>query len=482
MARLRDGALAALGLMPETVAAAGEDLLARVATMDLETLRVVFVDQHGVLRGKTVVADAMASVLANGLGAPSTLVLKDTSHRTVFPVWSGDAGIASGPMNGANDMLLVPDARSFRVLPWSPHSAWILCDLAHKSGAPIPFSPRRVLASATESMAAQGLSALVGLEVEFHIFEVTDPRRGHADAAMPGAPMATRNMAQGYQYLTETRYSELEPVLDLLRRHAVALDLPLRSMEIEMGPSQVEFTFEPASPMRHADNMVMFRTLVKEVCAARGLHGTFMAKPALENVASSGWHIHQSVTDAASGRNLFMPADDGGLSAAASGWIAGLLEHAEASCLLTAPTVNSYKRYGAYQLAPNRIQWGHDNRGAMVRALMAPGDAASRVENRVADATATPHYAFAAQLLSGLDGVARGLRAPEPSLRPYDSTARTLPATLGDAIAAFDGSGFYRSALGDETVDYLVHLKRAEWNRYLATVSDWEQAEYFNLF
>jgi len=479
---IRDGALARMGCLSDEACLAGEELLARVSASDLETVRVLFADQHGVLRGKTLVVAALPSAFLRGIAVPSTLLLKDTSHRTVFPVWSGDAGIGSGPMQGVGDLLLVPDPSTFRTLPWSPHSAWIFCDVVYPGGAPIPFSARTILGNAVDRLGDAGMAATIGLEIEFHIFDVTDPSLEHAQTTMPGAPPLTRAMAQGYQYLTETRYAQVEPVLDDLRRAAQALGLPVRSVEIEMGPSQFEFTFDPASPLTHADNLMMFRAMTKEICAARGLHASFMAKPRLPNVAACGWHIHQSLCDITTGQALMVPDRAGELTRQADGWIAGLLRHASASSLLIAPTVNSYKRYLPYQLAPDRIQWGRDNRGAMIRALMVPQDPASRVENRAPDTTANPYFALAAQLICGLDGINAGLKAPPPTLTPYDNDAPRLPASLIEAIDAFDGSTLYREALGDETVDYLVKIKRFEWDRYLSVISEWEQAEYFSLF
>ena len=177
------------------------------------------------------------------------------------------------------------------------------------------------------------------------------------------------------------------------------------------------------------------------------------------------------------------PAADGELTPPPSGWIAGLLRHAAASCIATTPTVNGYKRYTAYQLAPNRIGWGEDNRGAMLRALLAPGDPASRVENRVADSTANPYFALAFQILSGLDGLENGLTPPPPLANPYDdAAAERLPASLLAAIERFEASEMYRATLGDEFVSYLTRLKRAEWDRYLMTVSEWEHMEYFTAF
>ena len=247
-----------------------------------------------------------------------------------------------------------------------------------------------------------------------------------------------------------------------------------------MGPSQFEFTFAPSDPQTQADRFVLFRTMVKEVCRTKGLHASFMAKPALPNAAANGWHMHQSLQDL-EGNPVFVPDDNGAVTPEAGAWIAGLLQHANACCLMTNPTVNSYKRFTPFQLAPNQIQWGRDNRGAMVRALLSPGDAASRIENRVADTSANPHFALAAQILAGLDGLTRKLTPPAPTETPYEGADR-LPISLLAAIEAFEASTLFAPVLGDGFQSYLSKLKRAEWDRYLMTVSDWESREYFGLF
>lgn len=478
--KIAAGALAQTGLLDRAAVERAALVMSEAEAAGLETIRVLFVDQHGVLRGKTIVASALGALFANGLAAPSTLLLKDTSHRTVFPVWSASGEVA-GDMRGAGDILMVPDPETFRILPWSPHSAWVLCDLAYKSGAPMALSTRGILRSAVARLAAQGQALVVGLEVEFHVFRKSDGRLDHAGATMPGQPVQTENIAQGYQFLTEQHYDTMEPVMDALRRTCQALGLPIRSMEVEMGPSQIEFTFDPADPMTHADNMVMLRTAVKEVCARQGLHATFMCKPKLENTAASGWHLHQSLIDHETGQNLFMPQAEG-LTEAANGWIAGLLAHAKESCLLTTPTVNGYKRYLPHQLAPNKIVWGRDNRGAMIRDLSGAGDPASRIENRVAEPTANPYLFFASQIIAGMEGMARQMQAPAPVEDPYHAGAEPLPESLLAAINSFQGSALYRRHLGDAFVDYLCQIRRAEWDRYHLAVSEWEQQEYFSLY
>lgn len=449
------------------------DILEEVRARGIETIRTVFADPHGILRGKTITASALPGALETGVRVPSTLLLKDISHRTVFPVWAGEGA----PMQGASDVLLRLDPTSFKQLPHAPHSAMIHCDIGTLGGHPIPFSSRTLLHSCEEALAEEGLAATFGLEIEFQIYRVLDPHLAPEHATMPGRPPQVEHTTQGYQYLTETRYAEVEPMLDRLRRAAEEMGIDVRSVEIEMGPSQYEFTFAPGPPCAVAEAVVTFRTLAKEICARHGLLASFMPKPALPNAAANGWHIHQSVGDL-QGRNLFISNDET-LTDTGAHWIAGLLDHGPACCLLTNPTVNSYKRFVPRQLAPNRVGWGHDNRGAMIRAITAPGDPASRVENRLPDSAANPYFAFAAQLVSGLDGVKRAARLPPPMADPYACDAPELPTNLGAALAAFAASDTLRTALTPDVADWLITLKRAEWDRYLAHISDWEQAEYF---
>jgi glutamine synthetase len=200
------------------------------------------------------------------------------------------------------------------------------------------------------------------------------------------------------------------------------------------------------------------------------------------NAMGSGWHLHQSLIDASTGKNLFMPRDQSALSPLGMAWLAGLLSHARSGCLLTTPTINGYKRYQPFQLAPDRVQWARDNRGAMLRVMSRAGDGASRIENRVGEPAANPYLYFAGQILAGLDGVDRGLTAPDPVESPYADAAEMLPTDLGAALDLFEASAFWAGALGAEVRDYLAHIKRAEWKRFLSTVSEWEQREYFSIF
>lgn len=480
---LKDGMLARAGLLDEEALRRCVDVLERVGRDRIETVRLGFVDQHGIIRGKALVAGALSSAFRSGVSMTSTLLFKDTSHRTVFPVWSDDIGFGKGVFTGAGDALMVPDPESFRVLPWAPHSAWMLCTIHAPDGGAIPFCSRSHLARAQARLAGAGHAALFGLEQEFHIFRVADTNLRHSDGGFDERPPDTTLLNHGYQYLTEARYDAAEAILDDLRRNAEGLGLPVRSMEIEFGPSQFEFTFEPGSPLAQADVTTLFRAMARQTCARAGLHATFMCIPHQSDIVPSGWHLHQSVSEASSRRNLFVPDADGALSPQASGWIAGLLERTAETALLLVPTVNGYKRVRPGMMAPDRIQWARDNKGAMIRALMRPGDDASRIENRLAEPAANPYLAFAAQIHAGLDGVEAGAAPPPAVESPYaPNDSPRLPEDLGAAITAFSGSDFVARHFGPDFRHWIQTLKRAEWDRYRLSVSEWEQREYFTLF
>jgi glutamine synthetase len=163
-------------------------------------------------------------------------------------------------------------------------------------------------------------------------------------------------------------------------------------------------------------------------------------------------------------------------------YLAGLLEHARASTVFTTPTINGYKRYRSYSLAPDRAIWGSDNRGVMIRVLGGPGDAATRLENRIGEPAANPYLYMASQILSGLDGVDRKLDPGPSADTPYETKAALLPKSLREAVYALNDDPFFRQALGAEFVDYYVHIKNAEIERFQAEVSDWEHREYFEMF
>jgi len=471
-------------------AATPKNILEQAKSANLETIRVLFPDQHGILRGKSVVASKLESILESGVKAPSTILLKDTSQRTVFPVWEADAGFGRGTLVGSGDIHLITDLSTFRISSWAEKTGLILCDIQDKQNNVIGFTPRAVLKNAINQLAKAGFEMVCGLEVEFHVFQLKD-KQPYFAGMPPPAPEVTEinnknppdvsHLTRQYELLSDAKYDAMSGIIDILRQQCKSLELAVQGIEAEFGPSQFEFVFDSADPLTQADNMVLFRSMVKQVCARYGYHASFMCKPKIDACAASGWHLHQSVVDKNTGKNVFMSADDE-LTDIASAWIAGLLEHAAESCLITTPTINGYKRYSVGQLAPNRIQWANDNRGAMIRSLIAKDDPASRVENRIAEPAANPYYVFASQILSGLSGIKQGLKAPLPVEEPYNTDAPLLPTSMLDALNAFRVGSLYTDMVGEDFAHYYQHLKQAEWDRYLSEISEWEHREYFSLF
>src|SRR5204863_1200784 len=282
----RDGRILALrgreSTSPSTlVSASGVNILKEIEARGLKAVRFSFADQHGILRGKTLAAAEVRTALERGVTVTSTLLLKDTSHRTVFPAFTPGGGVGMPELQGAADVLMIPDPSTFRVLPWAADTGWLLCDLRLQDGRPVPFCTRALLRSALARLAAAGYEFVAGLEIEFHVFRIVDPSLRPADAGQPGNPPEVEPLdpqaklellSTGYQYLTEQRYDQIEPVVELLRKDLAALGLPLRSFELEFGPSQLEFTLSHLPGIESADAMILFRSAVKQIARRHGYH------------------------------------------------------------------------------------------------------------------------------------------------------------------------------------------------------------------
>jgi len=445
----------------------------------IKSVRFSFADQHGVLRGKTLTASAAEAAMERGVTVTSTLLLKDTAHKTVFPAFTPGGGVGIPEMQGAADILMIPDQSTFRVLPWAPDTGWFLCDVQFPDGRPVLFCTRSHLRKALERLEGAGYEFVAGLEVEFHVFRIRDPRLQPADAGQPGNPPEVELLTTGYQLLTEHKYDQLDPVVDLLRSHLEKLELPLRSFEIEFGPSQLELTFAPQTGMAGADAMVLLRSAVKQIARRHGYHATFMCRPKLPNVMSSGWHLHQSLRR--NGLNAFT-SDREDLSETGKQYLAGLLAHARGACPFATPTINGYKRYRPYSLAPDRVVWGKENRGAMLRVIGGPRDPDSRIENRIGEPAANPYLYFASQIYCGLDGIERRMPMVRSADTPYEAKADLLPRTLEEALQHLRADKALRDGFGPAFVDYYCRIKEAEVARFNLEVSDWEHREYFDLF
>ena len=471
------------------VAAAAE----RLQSGRIDQVRIAWCDLHGQTRGKTLMVPAALRALSEGIGMVSTLMLKDTSDRTAWKVFEPGGTDGLPGFGQANNLVLLPEPASLCALPWSPGSAWLRAQPYFEDGSPVLLDTRRVLERALAQLAAAGYGLRCGLEVEFHIYRITDasaqldPQR----ASWPGLPPAVELIHPGFKLLSEDAYDLAEPALRIVQQTAQGLGLPLSSLELELGPSQVEAVFEATDALTAADQMVRFRNAVRMALRRAGYHASFVCRPPFEHIMASGWHLHQSLVWLSDGANAMRreapaagaQALDAGftLSEAGEHWLAGLLQHARGMAALCTPTVNGYGRYRPNALAPLSVLWGRDNRGALLRVIGAPGDEATRIENRMGEPAANPYLTMAAQIHAGLDGLRRQLRAPRATDAPYSQSAVRLPTQLGEALLALQDDATLTAGLGADFVAYFAQVKRSEIDRHAAAEDpqDFERREYF---
>ncbi|MEO5734150.1 MAG: hypothetical protein ABIN96_15240, partial [Rubrivivax sp.] len=290
----------------------------------IHQLRVAWADLHGSFRSKTLVCSdttgeaathvlqdalqaALAGTLADGIGMVSTLLLKDSSDRSALPLFGLSARLANGTApewRSAGNMLLLPDPDSLRPLPWSPGTGWLRATPVWADGRAVEADPRYVLQRAVADLRSVGLTLQCGLEVEFHVYRMVDSQLAAADSAWPAAPPRVELLHPGYQLLSEAHSDATDAVLQIVRSTALGLGLPLRSLEIEFGPSQFEAVFAPTSALTAADHMLLFRNGVRQALRRAGYHASFACRPPFPNAIASGWHLHQSLVDA-QGHNVF---------------------------------------------------------------------------------------------------------------------------------------------------------------------------------
>jgi len=482
------------GLWTPEQQAAAEQVLAKIESEGIQMVRLSWPDQYGLLRGKMLSVAALKSAFASGSEITMAPFFFDTASAIVFNPFQPGGGFGDAELSGSPNVVMVPDPTAFRVLPWADRTGWMLADLVMRSGRPFALSPRAILKKALAEMAREGYEFKAGLEVEWYLTRIIDPCLEPETIGGPGTPAAPPKVlpvAKGYSYLLENHLDEVEPIMAEIRQHLLTLGMPLRSIEDEWAPSQMETTFDVMSGMEVADTMVLFRNAVKQICRRRGYLASFMCKPRIPGFYSSGWHLHQSLTNLKTGNNDFIPKEGEPLSALGRAYVGGLLEHAGAASSFTTPTINGYRRRRPYSLAPDRVTWAVDNRAAMARVIAGPEDSASRVENRVGEPAANPYLYLASQVFAGLDGIRRQLDPGTLQESPYAADVPMLPRNLSGALDALEPSTMYRKAFGSQFIDYWLHLRRSECARFVAAegevdmagdqVTEWEHREYFEL-
>jgi glutamine synthetase len=475
-----------------------DELKRRIEAENIRLIRLVWADPHGHARAKMLTVPAFDGALANGYNINVATSTLDLAGARTFASFTRGGGMGLDEMTGSPNLTVVPDPATFRVLPWAPGVGWILCDEYFNSGVPFHFSPRQILRKQLRQLDAAGYRGMIGLEVEWYLLRVGDEPLSAENVGMAGVrgrPLKTYPAEPGYSYHSESNMDLMQPVLSALAAAYDKLDLPLRSIENEWGPGQLECTFAPRPALEAADAMLLFRSATRQICRRMGYFATFMARPAIKGYYASGWHLHQSLVEAVTGRNAFMPdsADDR-LSPLGHAFLGGLMKYAVASTPFTTPTVNGYRRFRPNSLAPDRVTWSYDHRGVMFRVLGALGDAATRIENRVGEPAANPYLFVAAQVGAGLAGIEHKLDPGSADDEPYAAARTMLPRSLGQALDALEEEPLFRQQFGNIFIDYFLKLKRNELGRYQRFLqeasaspdgdepTEWEQNEYFDFF
>jgi glutamine synthetase len=437
-----------------------EDAGARLTERGIDVVRLGYSDLIGTERGRDVLVNHFARTVGDGVAF----------CRSVYGTTPmGDVvDIEGGLSAGLPDVVAFPDLTTLQDIPWEPGVTHCIADVFNPDGTPALESPRTVLKRVIAKFAELDVSPSIGPELEFFLLE-PDP--------VSATGWRCYGDATGNVYVAG-RKGDPENVLLASLRSLAAYGLDVVAANHEFYGGQFEINLWHSDALSAADRSFRFKTAIKELARADGKLATFMAKP-FNRDGGSGFHLHFS-TWSDDGQPVFDdPSDAAGLSKMARACIGGILAHAPALTALTNPTVNSYKRFGPDTLAPWLIDWGLDNRSAMVRIPPERGNA-SRLELRLGDASANPYLAIAGLLAAAYLGVRDGLDAPEPlSGYGYDaSKAAPLPQDLGGALTALEADVEFAELLGPTFVNTFMTYKRHELERFSRWVTDWEFREY----
>jgi glutamine synthetase len=473
-----------------------QDLRRRVESDNLHLIRLVWADPHGATRAKALTPSAFSAALEDGHNINVATTTLDGAGARIFSSFTRGGGMGLPEMTGSPNLVAVPDPATFRVLPWAPGVGWVLCDEYFRDGTPFHFSPRQLLRKQIARLAGKGMQLCVGLEIEWYLLRPIEELNDE-HTAIPGTrgrSLRTAPVEPGFSYHGESNMDLMQPVLSALSQAFEKMGLPLRSIENEWGPGQIECTFAARPALEAADQALLFRTATRQICRRMGLFATFMCRPALRGYYSSGWHLHQSLTAPNTAANLLMPESEHEcLSPLGRAYMAGLLAHAAPATVFATPTINGYRRFRPNSLAPDRATWCYDHRGVMVRVLGGHDNPATRLENRVGEPSANPYLFILSQIIAGLDGIEQRLDPGPQDEEPYSAARALLPKSLPVALAALDRDTLFRGQLGDVFVDYLLKLKRSEMGRFAHWLKEngleageeptaWEQDEYFDFF
>ena len=436
-----------------------EFVLRTIEERDIRFVRLWFTDVLGSLKSVAVAPAELEGAFSEGIGFDGSAI-------------EGLARVSEA------DMLVKPDPATFAVLPWrGDHhgTARMFCDILTPDGEPSLSDPRHVLRRTLQKAAAHGLTFYTHPEIEFYLLK---------DEWAPGREPEPVDRAGYFDHVPRgTTHDFRRAAIGVLESMGISVEFSHH----EGGPGQNEIDLRYADALSTADNIMTFRSVVKEVALEQGVYATFMPKPFSDH-PGSGMHTHLSLFEG--DRNAFHEAGaEFQLSKVARQFIAGLLAHAPEITAVTNQWVNSYKRLWGGAEAPSYVCWGHNNRSALIRVPMyKPGKGNStRIEYRAVDSAANPYLAFAVMLAAGLKGIEDGLDLPEGaeddvwSLTDAERRAlgiEPLPTSLDNAIQIMERSELVAETLGEGVFDYFLRNKRAEWAEYRHQITAFELNRY----
>jgi glutamine synthetase len=421
---------------------------------DYKRLRVLFPDHLGLARGKYIPASQETNHVSHCIGTFSL-----NFDRTMTPA------------PGSRMLEGLPDCRAVfareEVRPgWEAATGVVVADLEFQ-GKPLSIAPRHVLRRAVADWEALGYRPRVGIELEAYVMQ-RDDRGGWTAWDTPGA----------FVYGTGPT---VDPVglFDEIMDTADRCGLPIESINSEYDAPQFELTLVCDDALKAVDDIFLFKVMAREVAAKHDLLLTFLGKP-FAGRSGSGLHVNFSMLDQ-HGENRFADAKaDDGLSCLARQCIGGLIAHHSGMAALCVPTVNGYKRLRPGQLAGYWANWGYDHRGATLRVPEARADC-TRLEHRMSDGAANPYLATAAVLQAARLGVVNKLSPPPPEEQDcleHQSTDQHVPDDLGSALDALEADQPLVDAVGRDMTALFLSIKRAEWQKFTAAVTDWELNYY----
>lgn len=419
-------------------------------------------DLAGIGRGKILPANKFIRGMAtNGLRIPEAIFI-----QTVTGNYPDDDHVISP---ATQDVYLVPDPATVNVVPWyEDPTAQVICDPYHFGGSPVEIASRHVLRRVLALYEEAGWSPIVAPELEFFLVDInTDPDYPLEPPIGRSGRRETARQSYGVDAV-----NEFDPLFEEVYGFCEAQGIDIDTLTHEAGAAQMEMNFNHGDPLQLADQTFVFKRTVREAALRHKVYATFMAKP-MQDEPGSAMHIHQSVLDRKTGRNLFAHKN-GKDSQLFHNHIAGLQKYLPAVMPLLAPNVNSYRRLMPGLDAPINTHWAYDNRTVGLRVPNSEPES-RRVENRLAGADANPYLAIAASLACGYLGMTEKLEPRPPIEGSAYRLAHTLPRTLYDALYRFNQSRSLKKVLGEKFVDAVTVVKECELDAYQKVISSWER-------